>query len=505
LINGVDDLLAEAGPERVLELFQDAQVPSEGNRESQAQFLGGLADEAELFHTLQGDGYARISVNGHREIWMIRSTWFRQWLIRRFYESRRKPPGSQALQDAIGLLEARSRYEGSEVPLHVRVAGRDKTVYIDLCDAEWRAVEITPDGWRILADPPVHFRRAKGMLPLPCPQSDGSIESLRGLINVGTDSNWILCASWIVAAFRPTGPYPILILQGEQGSAKSTMEKILRRIVDPSVALVRTPPRDERDLLIAANNSWVIAYDNLSGIPHWLSDSLCRLATGGGFSTRELYTDSEEIFFEAMRPVLLNGIDQLAERADLADRALVLNLPRISDSARRDEAHLYAEFELSLPRILGAIFTATSVALSRIEQVNLVRKPRMADFALWAAAAEPALGFAEGSFMETYDGNRAEAVQDLLESDPIAGSICSLLGALEGEHWEGSCKELLARVETYVSEGTKRSRAWPHSPRGLSGRLRRLATVMRESGIEIAFGPRGTNGQRTVVITKNVV
>jgi hypothetical protein len=149
------------------------------------------------------------------------------------------------------------------------------------------------------------------MLPLPTPEPNCSIEALRDLINVGSDSNWILCASWLVAAFRPTGPYPILILQGEQGSAKSTMEKILRRMIDPSVALVRTPPRDERDLLIAANNSWVIAYDNLSGIPHWVSDSLCRLATAGGFSTRELYTDSEEIFFNAMRPVMLTALTSL--------------------------------------------------------------------------------------------------------------------------------------------------------------------------------------------------
>jgi hypothetical protein len=187
------------------------------------------------------------------------------------------------------------------------------------------------------------------------------------------------------------------------------MEKILRRIVDPSVALVRTPPRDERDLLIAVNNSWVIAYDNLSGIPHWLSDSLCRLATGGGFSTRELYTNSEEVFFEATRPVILNGIDQLGERADLADRALVLNLPRIADSDRRDEARLYAEFERSLPKILGAFLTAVSAALGRIGQTTLKRTPRMADFELWATAAERGLGFTDGAFMETYEGNRVSS------------------------------------------------------------------------------------------------
>jgi hypothetical protein len=295
-----------------------------------------------------------------------------------------KPPAAQALQDAISLLEAKARFEGRQEPLAIRIGECSGKIYIDLCNAALETVEMTAEGWQVISDPPLNFRRAKGMLELPRPEAGGSIDLLRRYINIGSDSNWILCASWLIAACRPTGPYPILILQGEQGSAKSSMERILRRIIDPSVAPVRTPPRGERDLLIASTNSWIIAYDNLSGIPHWLSDALCRLATGGGFSTREIYTDSEEIFSDAMRPVILNGIDQLAERADLADRSLILNLPRMANADRKDEAQLYRGFEQSFPKILGALFTAVSAALARIEQTTLDRKPRMADFALWA-------------------------------------------------------------------------------------------------------------------------
>jgi hypothetical protein len=505
-VNGIDDLLALWGPDRVLEeLFKRPEPAPEADRAaSQAQLLTQLGSEADLFHTPQGEAYARIVVDRHRETWGLRSKGFRRWLIRRFYQTCSKPPGAQALHDAIGVLEARAQFDSPEAAVSVRVAEYTSRIYIDLCNADWQAVEISSEGWRVVDDPPVRFRRAKGMKPLPQPVTGGSIKLLRNIINVGDDDNWILCASWLVAACRPTGPYPILILQGEHGSAKSTLERIVRRIVDPSVALVRTPPRDDRDLLIGATNSWVLAYDNLSGLPPWLSDSLCRLATGGGFATRELYTDSDEVFFDAMRPVVLNGIDQLTERADLADRSLVLNLPRIKDRDRKDEAQLYADFERDLPQILGALLTAVSAALGRLPGIKLESKPRMADFALWATAAERALGLQDGAFMDAYTGNRADAIQETLEAEPVATAIRALMNTdqTKTDRWEGTCKDLQQDLERFVDESVKKSRAWPRTPRGLSGRLRRLITFLRESGIEITFNPRGAKGERTLTIER---
>src|SRR5262249_42339955 len=152
--------------------------------------------------------------------------------------------------------------------------------------------------------------------------------------------------------------------------------------------------------------------DNLSGIPALLSDLLCRVATGGGFATRELYTDGEEVFFNATRPISLNGIDYLSDRPDLAERAIILNLPRIQEAARREESELYAEFNRRLPLICGAICGVISAALARLHEVKVAGKPRMADFAVWAACAAPALGFSAEAFLETYCGNRADAVQE---------------------------------------------------------------------------------------------
>jgi hypothetical protein len=477
-----------------------AEPEASEERKTQAQILCELAANVQLFHDSQQQGYAIMPVRGHHEVWALRRKAFKSWLLKEFYDLKGKPPSSQALQDAIGVLEAKALFDWPQDQLFVRVAERGDAIYIDLCNDNWEVVEITARGWRVISDPPVRFRRAKGMLPLPCPVKGGSLSLLREFINIGDDTNWILFVACLVAAGRPRGPYPILILHGEQGSAKSTTEKLYRSVLDPSVALVRTLPRDERDLLITASNSQVLAYDNLSGLPQSRSDALCRIATGGGFATRELYTDSEEVFFDVTRPVVLNGIDYLADRPDLAERAVILNLPRIEKTARREEAKLYADFQAKLPLILGALYDAISTALRRLPDVTLPYLPRMADFAVWVVAAAPACGFSAEEFLAAYDGNQAEAVQDTIEGDPVAASIFALLGHLSErtgtDRWEGICKALLPALAQYVDEDAKRERDWPKTPRSLSSRLRRLAPFLRESGIDVRFPPKGVKGAK---------
>ncbi len=197
-------------------------------------------------------------------------------------------------------------------------------------------------------------------------------------------------------------PKPVLVLKDEQGSAKSTAARILRSIVDPSQAPLRSPPREERDLLVAARNSWIVAFDNLSGIKEWLADALCRIATGGGYSARQLYTDADEVIFEAMRPVVLNGIPDLATRPDLADRAIILKLPTIPETKRRTETDLWADFDEASGRILGFLLGAVSTALRRRDEITLPEIPRMGDFCIWAEAAGSAFGWKPGQFTEAY-------------------------------------------------------------------------------------------------------
>jgi hypothetical protein len=297
------------------DLHQDGQpgqlpVPE---KLTQVKRLLRLGAEAELFHTPAGDLFASIPVNEHVENWPLKSRQFRQWLLRRYYLETQGAPKNQALQEAIGVFESRANFEGPEYPAFTRLAERDGRIYLDLGNDAWEAVEIDPDGWRVLSDVPVKFRRARGMSSLPTPvRGGGSVNELKRFVNVASQQDWMLLVAWLVGAFRPHGPYPILTLHGEQGSAKSTTSRVLRALLDPNTAPLRGEPRDLRDVMIAAANGWIISFDNLSHIPHWLSDALCRLATGGGFSTRELYTDSEEVLFDAQRPAILNGIEELA-------------------------------------------------------------------------------------------------------------------------------------------------------------------------------------------------
>ena len=409
-----------------------SKADSNAPPKTQSKLLIDCAASADLFHTSEGESFACIPVQHHREIWHLRSLGLRRWLTHQFYMKFGKPPSPQALQDATGVLEARAQFDSPEAEVFVRVAPFNDGICIDLCNPDWEAVVITPEGWEVVAKAPVRFRRSKGMLALPRPSKGGSVSSLRQVINIGDDKNWILLLSWLLAACRPRGPYPVLIFQGEQGSAKSTTARLVRGIIDPSTALLRTPPRDEKDLIIAANNSRVVAYDNLSGLPQWLSDALCRLATGGGFSTRELYTDTDEVILDVQRPVILNSIDHLPERPDLAERSIILTLPQIPEDARRDEEQLHAEYERKRAEILGGLCSAVACALRRFAEVHLRRKPRMADFALWATAGEEGFGFPQGAFMTAYSGNRAEAVQDTLDCDAVAPALIAFMADHSG-------------------------------------------------------------------------
>src|SRR5262245_15667367 len=230
----------------------------------------------------------------------------------------------------------------------------------------------------------------------------------------------------VVGGIARGWPYPLLAISGEQGSAKPVLCKLLKAIVDPNVAPVRALARDERELMIAANNSHVFAYDNVSGLPAWLSDALCRLASGGSLAVRQLYTDDEEVLFHAARPTLLNSIEDVVSRPDLADRAIFLTLAPIGDKQRRLEGALWRKFERARPEILGALLDVAAKALKKRPRVRSKPLPRMADFARWAAACETAL-WPAGTVAQAYAANRQASVEGIIEADPVAACVRDIM------------------------------------------------------------------------------
>jgi hypothetical protein len=492
-------------------LRQMAADPQVEDHPSQATVLAALAmgAGAELFHAPEGDAYATIAVDGHQETWPLKVRGFRRWLARLYYEEEGKAPGSQAIQDALGVLEGKAVFDGDEYPVYTRLAEHNGALYLDLADERWQAVEITASGWQVVETPPVKFRRTKGMLPLPEPVPGGNLAALRPFVNVASEEDWRLLVSWLIAALRPIGPYPVLIIYGEQGSAKSSLVRILRALVDPNTAALRTTPREERDLVIAATNGWLIALDNLSHLPDWLSDALCRLATGSGFATRELYTDAEEAIFAAQRPIVVNGIEEVATRGDLLDRALILYLPTIPEAKRQDEKAFRQAFEQARPTILGALLDTVSATLRTLPTVQLAHKPRMADFAVWACAAAEACGWTAKDFLDAYQGVREVAYELTLEASPVAPFIRQFITS-RGQ-WTGMATELLAELEVLAAggptpQGTMQVRSdvtqqkgWPKNGRALSNVLRRLAPTLRAVGVGVILdGRTGKAGSRMI-------
>jgi hypothetical protein len=396
------------------------------------------------------------------------------------------------ISSELDLLEARAQFDSPERSVPVRVAEDAARIYLDLADEHWRAVEIGPDGWWVNKSPPVRFRRPAGMLPLPVPERRGSIEALKPFLNLSSRNDFVLVVAWLLATLRPGGPYPLLAISGEQGSAKTVLSKMLKALVDPNAAPVRALPREERELMIAANNGYLLAFENLSGLPAWLSDALCRLASGGSFAVRQLYTDDEEVLFQASRPLLVNGIEDVISRADLADRGIFLTLAPIGEKQRRSEADLWREFDLAQPGILGALLDAAVRGLQTLPCIRLTSLPRMADFALWATACEPAL-WPAGTFARGYDANRRAAVEGIIEADPVAVCVRALMA--ECDSWAGTASDFLRAASAFAGNNGSN---WPKNPGALAGRLRRAQTFLRVLGINITFSREGRAGNRII-------
>ena len=457
-----------------------------------------LENGAELWKSEEGEPFITIINDGHRENHPLESKHVKTWLSKLFYQSEGGTPKGTAIDDAISTLKGMALFDAPSYRVFTRVAGQGDLIYLDLGGSDWRAVGISAAGWRAISSEEVprgvRFRRPKGMLELPEPATGGNLEDLRGILNIPDGGPWILALAWLLQAFNPTGPYPILCLNGEQGCGKSWTSRGLRYLVDPNKAPLKRPPRSERDLMIAAVNSWVVAYDNLSGLPPWLGDAICVLSTGGGLSQRALYTDADEAILDAQRPVILNGIDSITTRGDLLDRAIILSLPTIPATGRRTEREIMAELDRIRPGVLGALLDAVSHGLGELPKVDLPEKPRLADFAEWVTACEGAMGWEPGAFLEAFVKNQEDAQDSLIYNDLFATSLLEFALSLE-EPYEDLPSSLLNILEARSNINPSfPPNGWPRTARGASDKIRRLAPALRTAGVEVEFKPRTKQG-----------
>jgi hypothetical protein len=475
-----------------------------GGKRSQADRLLDLTkSECDLFRDRAGKVFADISREGHRETLAVESRGFQDWLTIAFLETHGRALSQEAIRTALNTLTAKGRLNGPERDVFVRVGEHEGAIYLDLCDTQWRAVKIDANGWEILQEPPIRFVRSPDLQPLPEPIRGGSLDRLRDIINLPDEEQFILAVGWLLGALRGKGPFPILAVSGERGAAKSSLVSALQFLIDPNSSGLRSPPKNEQDIFIAAQYTNLICYDNISTIPDWLNDALCRLSTGGSYTTRRLYTDAEEHSLSAMRPIALTAIEDIVQKNDLVSRSIFLALPSIDPTRRKTESEIKALLERERPSILGALLDAVSRGLRRLPDTLIEgEKPRLLDFACWAVACGDGELWRKGAFLKALQEGQKQAEEEIGDSDPLVLAIRELMAA--SPQWEGTASDLLSALSSsapfWLPPKPKRL---PENPRALSSRLRSMAPSLQSGtpSIEVVFGVR-REGKKMIRLLK---
>ncbi len=473
-------------PDQNLDSASHEAAESSGS-EPQAEILEAIVKRGrhQPFHTPDNARFVRVPRGAHNEVHEITTSGLYADLLQTaFHQLTGKFVNANVLSGFVRELRARAKYVGHCETVFVRVAQHphENGFVLDLADESWRQVVVTATDWRVADEPVVAFSRTPSSRPLPTPTAGGSLEQLRQVINVHTET-WPLVVAFLLGLLLPNGPYPLLLLVAQQGSGKSFAASVLKRLMDPTRAPLRALPRSEQDLMIAAQKSWLLCFDNVSSISPQFADALCRMATGGGFSARKLFSDEDEVVLEAKRPMLITGIEEVITRADLLDRTLMVHLQAIEPGHRKSEAELETAFTAMQPSLLGALLDAAVVGVRRRPQVRLDSLPRLADFALWVTACEPATGLPHGSILEAIERDQALRANVAMDADILVGPLKALVA--EGADFKGSATELLIRLTATQPPAILTSKSWPRAANSLSNRLRRLMPLAPYMGLEM--------------------
>jgi hypothetical protein len=473
---------------------------------NQATVLLDLAREHyRMLRSPDGEAYGVRKDGPNVAIPLGRGGTFSNHLVRLFYESEGKAPSDQAEKTAVKVLCA---YLDDEEPetVHLRVARHGDGIVLDLGTPDGSCVIVTADGWQIESKSPVVFRRGAS-LPLPIPQRDpDGLAKLRPLINA-SEEQFRFGVAWLVAALIPGVPHPILLPRGEQGSAKTTLSRIFQAVIDPSGIKPGVLPKDQQDFAVRMNAAYVQAFDNVSGLPLWQSDALCRAATGDTFVTRTLYFNRDVTILEYCRPIILNTIDPGALSGDLVERSLPLDLDRIPPERRRterasigDDAEtnpgLYDQLDKDRPAILGALLDLVSAVFRNITSVKVDNLPRMADFGKILAAIDAAHEWNTGSLFAELVNAETGA---LVEGDPFASRLVQFME--DRDEWQGTATELRELLTARLPDKDRPPKGWPDVPR-TGGKLKRFAPSLRACGIEVDYDRTGKAGRRVYQIRK---
>lgn len=489
----------------LLKKFEPNWNPSsnkeESKKESQADILIGVSGEAEFFQNDLEEAFAAVFINGHKEVLKVKSKKFKMWLTKQYYDATKKAPTSDAMNQAIGVMEMKAAFDGGEHSLQLRVAEKDGAFYYDLANDGWSVVKIEPNVCRVLNEPPILFTRNKNTKSQVLPDFAGDLKLLLNHIRIKNVDDQILYLTYLVTCFIPSIPHAVLVFSGEKGASKSTSMRLTRQIVDPAVQDLLTMPNSMQDLALSLANNYMPSFDNLDGLSAEKSDLLCIASTGGGFSKRTLFTDDDETLLDLHRCVGLTGINVVVTRADLIDRSIIIELDRIPEDERKEEREVWEAFEADRARIVGGALQTLAHAMAIFPDVKLDRLPRMADFTRWGCAIAQVLGYGGERFLQAYRRNRNQSNEEAISSHPVAATVVALMKGKET--WSGSVASLLGELEhiAFQEKINTNVKTFPKAAHILSRRLKEVKSNLEDVGI--TFDIRHAGDSKKISIQKS--
>jgi hypothetical protein len=463
--------------------------------DSQSKKIMNLMSGCNLFMSEDQLAYLEFEYSGRTEVILINSEKCRSRINELFYKEHESLPDNKNVTAAISVLV----FQASKGPRHKvfsRIAKVDNTLYVDLGLERDSYVKITAEGWNICDSVPIKFSRSNSMAPIPSPKESVDIRKLRDFFNLGSEQDFTLLISFIIGAWFYGKQYPILILQGPQGSGKTTISEILKDLIDPGAPSLRALPSKEEDVFIACRSSHLVCFDNLSGINPKIADCLCKISTGCGISGRTLYTNAEEYFIEVSRPIIINGIDDLTSRPDLADRAVVITLPKMKDMNRGLYSKIYSEFQALRPSLTAAILNGLVRALRDRDKLSFRETPRMAEFALTACAGLQEFEYDVDSTMAAFMSNRKEVQHDTVESNLFGRAIKRFMNSRA--YFRGTASDLLLEINAELD--MENISSWTKQPNVIARELNRLAPALRAEGIDVDH--QRTSSKKYIILTK---
>ena len=465
--------------------------------------------------------YAVIKVNEHLETVSPTSKRFKNWLRKIIKKEHDTVVSSNAIEDVVGMLCADAEIDGEVRPLAIRFASAPNDTlglklkwYYDLTNPEWEFIEITSEGWKVIKSndsnsDKIFFRRYGHEVEQDYPEPnyhDDIFEQFMNLLNV-RQKDRLLLKCYIIALFIPDLPKAVLMVHGEQGTAKSMLQELIVMLVDPTITKTLTFPRSTEEFVRELSHHAIAYYDNISIIRQWISDLICKAVTGSGFSKRELYTDDEDVNYILLKAIGFNGINLAATKADLLSRGLIIQTDTIPKDDVLKVKTIWNKFNTMRPQLLGYILDLLVKVLKWKKEnpsTELIKQyPRMADWAEHCEIIAHCMGEKDGAFMEAYNQNIDLQTQEVIEANDVAIALIILIDILhrDGREFDGSATSLLEKLHSIAATNSidTKNRYWPKTPSRLSNILHTLQKTLRDYGIEIQWSRDGTKNNAKII------